>query len=199
MRKHSFLALAAVLALLSSAYCKSGDEEPSDDQELLNLLDVNVANGIYWSGKSSQNSCSAGDPLVTAGVCNTQTLLEDTYLIGTTNNVNLFLPSGNPPAGTLTLIVPHPDNATSNVFDIAVSGDLGGGYETGNGISRVLSLSATGSTTASSSSVQVQLVSFRAQQTEQSVEGTLVLRYIRASGSDPTYDVEYSFSLKKEY
>ena len=53
MRKQRFLALAVALAVFSTAYCKSGDEEPSDDQELLNLLDVNVANGIFWSGNTS--------------------------------------------------------------------------------------------------------------------------------------------------
>ena len=54
MRKHRILAVVAILALFSAVHCNSGDEEPSDDQELLNLLDVNVANGIYWLGKTSQ-------------------------------------------------------------------------------------------------------------------------------------------------
>ena len=199
MRKQRFLALAVALAVFSTAYCKSGDEEPSDDQELLNLLDVNVANGIFWSGNTSQNSCSAGDPVTTAAVCNTQSYLETTFQTGTTNNLNLALTSGNPPAGTITLIVPHPDNAISNSFIIPVSGDLGGGYETGNGVSRVLTLSTATATTASSANVQIQLVSFRAQQTEKTVEGTMVIRFLRNNSADASYDVEYSLQLDKQY
>ncbi|MBI39410.1 MAG: hypothetical protein CMF59_07405 [Leptospiraceae bacterium] len=199
MRKYRFLAVVAILAICSATYCKSGDEEPSDDQELLNLLDVNVANGIFWVGKTSQNSCNAGDAATTATVCFNQTTLENTYLSGETTNINLYLPSGNPPAGTVSILVPHPDNSSLNTFDIAVSGDLSGGYETGNGVSRVLTLSATGATTASNSTVQVQMVSFRAQQTENTVEGTIVVRFVRASSSNPSYDVEYSFSMDRQY
>ena len=199
MRKYRFLAVVAILAICSATYCKSGDEEPSDDQELLNLLDVNVANGIFWVGKTSQNSCNAGDAATTATVCFNQTTLENTYLSGETTNINLYLPSGNPPAGTVSILVPHPDNSSLNTFDIAVSGDLSGGYETGNGVSRVLTLSATGTTTASNSTVQVQMVSFRAQQTENTVEGTIVVRFVRASSSNPSYDVEYSFSMDRQY
>ncbi|MBR32661.1 MAG: hypothetical protein CMN77_15260 [Spirochaetaceae bacterium] len=199
MRKHRFLAVVAILAICSATYCKSGDEEPSDDQELLNLLDVNVANGIFWVGKTSQNSCNAGDAGTTATVCFTQTTLENTYLSGQSTNINLYLPSGNPPAGAVSLLVPHPDNSSLNTFDIAVSGDLSGGYETGNGVSRVLTLTAATSTTAANSSAQIQMVSFRAQQTEKTVEGTVVIRFLRASSGNPTYDVEYSFSMDRQY
>jgi hypothetical protein len=150
-------------------------------------------------GKTSQNSCNAGDASTTATVCFTQTTLENTYLSGNENNLNLYLPSGNPPAGTVSLLIPHPDNSSLNTFDIAVSGDLSGGYETGNGVSRVLTLTAATATTAASSSVQIQMVSFTAQQTENSVDGTIVVRFLRASGSNPTYDVEYNFSLDRPY
>ncbi|MCB1165393.1 MAG: hypothetical protein KDK37_02880 [Leptospiraceae bacterium] len=199
MRKDRLVALAIALAVFSAPYCKSGDEDPSDDQELLNLLDVGIANGIFWSGKTSNNSCSTGDPVTSVAVCATQDYLEDTYLSGDTSNLTLYLPSANPPAGTVTLVLPHPDNNAANTFNIAVSGDLKGGYETGNGISRVLTLNDSGTITASNSTVQIQMSSFRAQQGEKTVEGTVDIKYVRASASDTSYTVQYDFQLDKVY
>lgn len=164
--------------------CSSAADEPQEDYNLLNLLDVDALDTYFWSGKTTHSTCSNPD---NPGICQTLKDIDQGY--GADNLTLLF---SNPVLleGTLTAMVAHPSNGTPTAFSFSVKGNLNTGYETGNGISRLLTLSATPNT-VTSNGVQATLQSFQADVLEDGLSGTMTLSF---PGSTTT--VVYSYNIK---
>jgi hypothetical protein len=159
--------------------CASKADEPQEDYNLLNLLGVDAVDTFFWSGKAAQSVCEVA-------VCTVLANADATY---TNDNVSVFFSNPLLLKGQVTATLAHPDRLIPTPFTFNVQGSITPGYETGSGISRILTLSATPNT-VTSNGVQATMSQFRADVLEDSLRGTITLSY----PDGPS--VVYSFNLK---
>jgi len=165
--------------------CSSKADEPQENYNLLNLLGVDAVDSFFWSGKAVQSQCSN---LTDVSVCVLLPPADDLYV-----DDNLSVLFSNPILlqGQLTATVAHPDRLTPTPFVFTVQGNITPGYETGSGISRILTLTASPNP-VTSNGVQASLDQFRADVREDGLLGTITLSYPGTT----TTSVVYNFNLK---
>jgi hypothetical protein len=165
--------------------CSSTADEPREDYNLLNLLGVDAVDSFYWSGKAVQSQCSN---LSDASIC---LLLPPANAVYAGDNLTILLTNPIELQGQLTAIVAHPYRLVPTPFVFTVQGNMIPGYETGNGLSRILTLTASPNP-VTSNGVSASLDQFRADVLKDGLRGTITLSYPGTS----TTSVVYSFNIK---
>lgn len=188
MRK-SLLYTICFIFLLSFTQCKSGDEEPTEQDPIIALLGINNLSGNYYEGIAEQQTCASID-LTTTALCPVIANLDQTFVNTNGNNVRLSLSLvNNQITGQLNLFIAGVNLQVSN-YTIPVAGrNVPGG-------SVAYNLLLNSSIPATVGTGTVTLADFNAEEQPNILPGRMTLD-LTQTGNPNVARIIYSISLKE--
>lgn len=168
---------------------KSSADQPSEDYNLLALLNLNSINGYYWEGLLEYSLCSSQNNNLTSCLVYQENYNNFVKLIN--KNIYLYVDSLQS-NGQLTIDIANPDTFLSLKLQIPVSVSTSVGPETGNGYAKILNLTNPNAITVDQ--VSVTLLDFKADILQDGLRGRLS---IRIQGQNDTLITTFSFNIKK--
>lgn len=187
-----FGALGSMMILLFMPLaCASSADEPQEDYNLLNLLNVDAVKAFYWTGKTVGAQCSSSSNIVDCYLVELAANLSN-EMYGE-DNVQLFFSNPIQPEGVITVLVADPVTMMAHTFSFNVKGGITFGAKTGeNGYARILQLNASGANPVTVDGVQASFDGLIADVEEDGIRGTFTLSFPGASLTS----VKYNFALK---
>ena len=194
------LALLLLLCMtLFTAACTPGDEAPPEEgltflgQNLTDLLTVARINGNYFEGVAAFEDCNFV-PTISAG-CAGLEWAQGVVDAQVPNNTVLIIDlQNNGITGRLALAVPH-FNAAPNTYTLGITGSTARSTDTNLTVLTVAQTSVTPN--VAQAGLNLELTSFRAEQREESLVGTMNVTLTQTGIAD-VGKLTYGFALKRK-
>lgn len=200
MNAKTFLKFIVVcLWLLGVFNCKnlirSSADQPSEDYNLLALLDKKVLNGFYWDGLLDYSQCDtpSTDPIQDLAACSVYRENYINFIRNKDKNLYVYVDSLQS-NGKLTVEIANPNTFLPLKIELPVIASITVGPETGNGYARILNLSNPNSIIQDQ--ITITLKDFKADVLQDGLRGTMSLD---VQGNSGILNLKFSFNIKKVF